>query len=66
MRDEKGSITTSRAYKQAFAEMLNDSRAGRFVPATALIGHKEIASVFAKPSRAKGKARRKNRKGLKK
>lgn len=66
MRDEKGSITASRAYRQALAEALSDSRAGRFVPATDIIGHKEIASVSARPSRAKGKARRKSKKGLKK
>lgn len=66
MRDEGGSITNSRAYKQAFAEMLSDSRAGRFVPATALIGHREIAAVSARPSRARGKARRQKKRGLKK
>lgn len=66
MRDEGGSITNSRAYKQALAEVLGDSRAGRFVASTALIGHREIAAVSARPSRAKGKARRKRRRGHRK
>jgi hypothetical protein len=64
--DMTSSITGSRAYKQVRAEVMNDVRSGRFTPATALVGHREIAAVVARPSKAKGKARRRSRKGLKK
>jgi len=57
-KDQGGSITGSRAYRHELAVTLGDLRAGRFTPTTALIGHREVASVVAKPSRAKGKARR--------
>jgi hypothetical protein len=58
MKDQGASITASRAYKRAFANELGEIRAGRFTPSTATIDHKGIAAVVARPSRAKGKARR--------